>query len=481
MRRRVLVIGEQHRFIGQCATRENVNKGGKMPNSLDKVDTFVIVILENRSFDHMLGYLNLPGPQHLDVEGLRDDPNWLQQCANSGIQPHKFDVQVIEDPPHEKATIALQLGIPPTQGGRCPMNGFVESYKGAKPPPTDPGLVMGYYGLESVPTFDFLAHNYMVCDHWFASLPTGTQANRLMAMSGTTSLVDNASLFLPDQPLVYDWLTEHGVAWCAYQSGDFLPFFALMPKWQDIIANSLALDFLVAHAHPKFRRFSNFLRDWTTEQDMPPVIFIEPEYTDGPHWDPNDDHPPTGVAAGQKLVADIYAALIANPTRWARTALIVTYDEHGGFYDHVPPLNIPTSLLGHGLTSVFTTTGPRVPALIVSPLVEPGSVHRGMLDHTSILQLLADKFANGFYSGWVGNRQPALSRLADVFTRSEPRIDNPVSPSVTSAAPSTRQAPLRAPGANANAQAFQLAATKILRENKGIASGLPELAKAVSG
>jgi hypothetical protein len=108
-------------------------------------------------------------------------------------------------------------------------------------------------------------------------------------------------------------------------------------------------------------------------------------------------------------------------------------------------------------------------------------VHRGMLDHTSILQLLADKFANGFYSGWVGNRQPALSRLADVFTRSEPRIDNPVSPSVTSAAPSTRQAPLRAPGANANAQAFQLAATKILRENKGIASGLPELAKAVSG
>jgi phospholipase C len=247
-----------------------------------------------------------------------------------------------------------------------------------------------------------------------------------------------------------------------------------------VIANSLALDFLVGHVHPKFRRFSNFLRDWTTERDMPPVIFIEPEYTDGPHRDPNDDHPPTGVAAGQKLVADIYTALIANPTRWARTALIVTYDEHGGFYDHVPPLDIPTPLLGHGLTPVFITTGPRVPALIASPLVEPGSVQQGMFDHTSILQLLADKFGKGFYSGWVANRQPALSRLADVFTRTEPRIDHPAAPQTPSMALPIPRTPQRAPGANANAQAFQLAATKILRENKGITVGLPALATAMA-
>lgn len=96
-----------------------------------------------------------------------------------------------------------------------------------------------------MPVFDFLARTYTVCDHWFSALPTGTQPNRLMAMSGTTGITDNARLFLPDQPLVCAWLSEHGITWCAYQSGHFLPFFALMRKLQDEIANSLALDALV--------------------------------------------------------------------------------------------------------------------------------------------------------------------------------------------------------------------------------------------
>ena len=89
---------------------------------------------------------------------------------------------------------------------------------------------MGYYDQAAVPIFDFFAHNFVICDHWFAALPTGTQANRLMAMSGESSLVDNARVLLPDQQLVYDWLDRHRVTWCAYQSGDFLPFFALMPR-----------------------------------------------------------------------------------------------------------------------------------------------------------------------------------------------------------------------------------------------------------
>jgi phospholipase C len=450
-----------------------------MASALGQIDTFVIVILENRSFDHMVGYLSLPGPRRVSLEGLRDDPGWLRDHRNTGVEPHELGAEPIEDPPHEQATIALQLGTPATPGGPCPMNGFVDSYLRAVPPPDNPGLVMGYYTAERVPTFAFFAHNFTICDHWFAALPTGTQANRLMAMSGTTSLTDNASLFLPNQDLVYDWLTARDVTWCVYQSGDFLPFFALMPRWQDEIATSLALDFLVPHAHPKFRRLSGFAGDWKTEQDMPSVIFIEPEYTDGPNWDPNDDHPPTGVTPGQKLLADVYTALISNPTRWARTALIVTYDEHGGFYDHVPPLDIPTPLLGHGAAPIFTTTGVRVPSFVVSPWVEPGSVYPGNLDHTSILQLLGDKFGGGFYSGWVANRQPALTRFADAFTRTEPRTDIPAVPSVTQAPRPSIQAPIRAPGANANAIAFQRAARKIMQENKGIASGLPALARAI--
>ena len=126
------------------------------------------------------------------------------------------------------------------------MNGFVDSYLKRNPPPSDKRLVMGYYTAQSVPTFDFFAKNFTVCDHWFASLPTGTQANRLMAMGGTTTIIDNAPIFLPDQPLAYDWLTGQNVSWWAYQGGGYLPFFALMRKWQDEIATSLALDALVS-------------------------------------------------------------------------------------------------------------------------------------------------------------------------------------------------------------------------------------------
>jgi phospholipase C len=450
-----------------------------MPAGLDLIDTIVVVILENRSFDHMLGYLNLPDPGRIPLEGLRPDPDWLLQHANSGVEPYKFSAQQIDDPPHEEATIALQIGTPSTLGGPCPMNGFVESYLMRKPPPSDKRLVMGHYNAQDLPVFDFFARNYTVCDHWFASLPTGTQANRLMAMSGATSLIDNAPLFLPDQPLVYDWLTEHGVAWCAYVSGDFLPFFALMKRWQDEIATSLALDALVPHAHPRFRRYRNFARDWTTEQSMPPVIFIEPEYTDGPHVAPNDDHPPTGMAQGQAFLAAVYSAVTANPARWARTLMLVTYDEHGGFYDHVPPLNIPTPLVGHGPNPVFATTGVRVPAFVISPLIDPATVYPQPLDHTSVLQLLADKFADGVYSPEVYNRQPSLSPLSDAITRAAPRIEVPEPPAVEAVAVAPTLVPERAAGANANAVAFRLAAAKMMADHPGIASGWPALRRAL--
>jgi phospholipase C len=450
-----------------------------MPAALELIDTIVVVILENRSFDHMLGYLNLPGPARLPLEGLQSDPQWLQQHANSGVEPFEFSVQQIDDPPHEHATIEIQIGSPRLPGGPYPMDGFVESYLMRHPPPADKRLVMGYYTAPEVPALDFFARNYTICDHWFSALPTGTQANRLMAMSGATSLIDNAPLFLPDQPLVYDWLTEHKVSWCVYQSGDFLPFFALMRRWQDEIATSLALDALVPHAHPWFRRYRNFVRDWTTEQNMPSIIFIEPEYTDGPHVAPNDDHPPTGIARGQPLVSDIYTALISNRARWARTLLLVTYDEHGGFYDHVSPLNIPAAIAGHGPTPVFSSTGVRVPGLVISPLVDPATVYSQPLDHTSVLQLLADKYGGGLYSPEVYARQPSLSRLSDAITRTAPRADVPEPPVVQAVAVATPPVVQRAPSASANAAAFRLAAAKMMADHPGIASGWPALMQAV--
>ncbi len=458
---------------------------------LSDIDTIVIVIMENRSFDHLMGYLaSAAAAPPMPVEGIQDGPAWQNQWTNHSqgnaypLHPLAADVQTIDDPPHEEKTIAIQINTP-TSSGSPRMGGFVDSYFMQKNPPRDPTLVMGYYQRDAVPVFDFFARNFAICDHWFAALPTGTQANRLMAMSGESGIVDNVPVFLPEQDLVYDWLSAHDVSWCAYQSGDFLPFFSLMPKWLPEITTSLTLSDLGGRG--RFRRYLKFRGQWTGSHAMPSVIFIEPEYTDGPHVDPNDDHPPTGVAKGQAFVADIYATLTSNPDRWQKTMMIVTYDEHGGFFDHVTPLPISTSVAGFQ----FATTGVRVPAFVISPQVEPGIVFSGNLDHTSILQLLADRFNPGQdYSAAVGARQPKLVRLATILPDKPPaRPAAPPVPSVReeemlaatagAVAPGTGAA---APGAAANAQAFQNVALKLARDHPDLLAhpGWSALARYVS-
>jgi phospholipase C len=443
--------------------------------ALKDIETIVIVILENRSFDHMLGYLSLAGANPpMAIEGLSDDPAWVARYANA-YQGNPFPIhrlgpstQKVDDPPHDHGTIALQINTPPHPGSPDRMGGFVESYMTSQPPPTDRSVVMGYYAEDSVPIFDFFARNFAVCDHWFSALPTGTQANRLMAMSGESSIVDNAPVFLPRQDLVYDWLSAHGVTWCAYQWGDFFPFFSLMPHWLPEITTSLSLsDF---GGRGRFRRYARFREHWTANDPMPSVIFLEPEYTDGPRTNPNDDHPPTGVAKGQAFLADIYSSLTSNPDRWNRTMMIVTYDEHGGFFDHVPPLLIATDVAGFH----FPTTGVRVPGFVVSPHVAPGTVFSGNLDHTSILQLLADRFnPNQDYSAAVGARQPHLVPLANVLVDRVPaQLATPLiaeaDHAVIQQAAVGAQAPPGGPGApgtTPNAQAFHNVALKVANDH----------------
>lgn len=427
--------------------------------SLSDIQTIVIVIMENRSFDHMLGYLSLD--EGMSVEGLKNDAAWQASFANAweGKSYPLFRIAPgaapCSDPQHDQVSIACQINTP--AAGR--MGGFVESFKRySNPVPADPSGVMGYFDARSVPAFDFLAKNYCVCDHWFSALPLGTQANRLMAMAGQSSLLDNAGLMLPNQPLVYDWLTGKNISWRAYQSGDFLPFFSLMPSWLPQIVESLTLNQLGAGG--RFRRYTQLEADWNSADAAPQVIFIEPEYTDGPHAEPNDDHAPTGIAPGQAFLADIYRILTGNPARWANTLLVVTYDEHGGFFDHVPPLAIPDTING----TAIVTTGVRVPALIVSPYVTPGSVFTGPLDHTSLLQLLDDRFVTGEgYSDAVNQRQKYLNRILNALTASPAMAQPPGMPGVPASA-HVDAAPPTAPN-TANARALHLAAQKIAAEH----------------
>lgn len=444
--------------------------------ALKDIDTLIVVMMENRSFDHAVGYLSTSASTPpMNVEGLRDDPVWLAQWTNSFLGTpfpiHKLEAnnQTIDDPPHERESIAVQIDTPPYPGSSNKMGGFVTSFIERKPPPEVCDWVMGYYTQDAVPTFDFFARNFCVCDHWFSALPAGTQPNRLMAMSGKSSIANNAEVFLPDQDLVYDWLTDHKVPWCVYQSGDFFPFFSLMPKWLPEIVTSLAGSALGIKG--RFRRYAQFKEHWMNSDSMPNVIYLEPEYTDGPHANPNDDHPPTGIAKGQAFLADIYATVIANPDRWQKTLMIVTYDEHGGFFDHVTPLTIPASVGGVQLK----TTGVRVPAFLISPHVKAGQVFKGNLDHTSILQLLADRFNAGqTYSDAVGTRQAQLSRITDALLPSPlpnaPNVPFNISAVTALQAPAAAGETHMSISAAANSQAFHNVALKVAQDHPELLS-----------
>jgi phospholipase C len=414
-----------------------VELGGVVPTDLKNIDTIVIVIMENRSFDHMLGYLSLPDVGRGDIEGLKSNNETIPfSFKDAFLVPGPFApfrlpdprAPLPGDPPHERSNIVTQLGTPiPNDKGVLiyPMDGFVKSFSQTIPVGNnDLPMVMGYFTGQDLPTYNFFADNFTVCDHWFASLPAGTQPNRLMAMSGESGIEKNKDV-IPDQTLVYDWLDDdaHKVRWRVYHEG--IPFFCLMPeRFPAILAD-----------HEHFRSFESFDDDVQHEPEgtFPHVIFVEPRYTNAPHIDtPHDDHAPSAVDGGQRFLMQVYAALTANPDRWAKSVMIVTYDEHGGFFDHISPPLVPT-VDPNGKYETFTSLGARVPAFIVSPYVNPRSAFNSNLDHTAILQLLGDKFNGGQYSTTVSDRVAAggLASAAATLTLDSPRAEIPQLPAVT--------------------------------------------------
>jgi phospholipase C len=349
-------------------------------------------MMENRSFDHLLGYLSLNQFGRPGIDGLKADPAWNAKVASvyngTSFPPwHCSDPfsPVACDPPHERDPIKVQIG---TQvNGTYPMNGFVTNYAtvslvkpGDKPP------VISYFAAEETPVTDFLASNFAVCDRWFSSLHAGTQPNRLMAMSGF-SKIDVNTFPLPEQELVYDWLTKRKIPWRVYH--ECMPFFAMMPRW---IPEVLSADHF-----QRFNRLDNDLME-SLPGEFPNVVFMEPTYTDAPHIGPSsDEHAPTVSKAGQEFLLKVYKAFSSNTDIWAGTVMLITYDEHGGFFDHVPPVPLVTNPPPGASYDPFATTGVRVPALIVSPFVEKGTVFHCNLDHTSILKFIGQVFGGGSY------------------------------------------------------------------------------------
>jgi phospholipase C len=365
------------------------------PGNLDKIDHIVVLMLENRSFDHMLGYLSL--------EGGRDDVDGLREGMANSHGGHEYPVHHLEsthvpgadwDPDHSAQETDHQIG-----GGA--MDGFAASYahtlERREVPDPDPGLVMGYHNAGDLPVYDHLATEFCVCDAWHSSVPGATWPNRLYAMTGGA---DGSRDDKHTPPPLYDrrsfvrHLEAAGVRWRWYtydvgtlrcadrryltsHHGHFAYVDRLKLRWEIGEIEELIVD----------TDSASFIED-ATRGNLAPVSWIDPNFKDVnlAHADSNDDHPPSDVGAGQELVFNIYNAIASCPETWERTLLIVTYDEHGGFFDHVPPPEAPDD------DPQMCRYGVRVPALVVSPWVAPRSVSHTCFDHTSIIKTILTRF-----------------------------------------------------------------------------------------
>jgi phospholipase C len=240
--------------------------------------------------------------------------------------PSPYAFQVKPDPKHDTANVLAQL-----DGNN---GGFVKDYASSYPHEATPekrGQVMGYFARGILPALHPLAEQFVVCDHWFSSLPGPTLPNRFFALSGTsmgrvrmpegTKNLD--MLWDQTQDTIFDRLRDAGRSWKVY--------------FYDFPVSLL----LRNQRHPenlgRYHKINRFYED--TRAEFPDFVLIEPKYFG---VDQNDDHPPHNVMKAQKLVADVYTAIRSNAQLWESTLLVVVYDEHGGFYDHVsPPSAIP--------------------------------------------------------------------------------------------------------------------------------------------
>ena len=463
---------------------------------LENIGTIVILMMENRSFDHLLGALSLPEFGGCsDIDGLSGevDENGLIRNRNyknydktpySPFYPYIAyeDYRSPTDLPHCRETTLGQFGRSEAHGGLYLMNRFAAVYSELHPGQcTSRNPAMAIYNPAAIPMTTFLAENFTVCNRWFTSIPTDTHPNRFIGMCGYTHIDGNCYSLTefhapemgvyPDHYYFFDWLDAIGVSWRFYHQG----FSFLVTARPSVLCND------------NFRRLgtsssqyrTSMERDFMEESDLPQVIFVEPGYLDDiTERHPNCNHPPLPMAPGERFVRDIYRAVTRNPARWQKTVFIVYYDEHGGFFDHVPPIPLETQPGKPGEFEPFYISGARVPAFIVSPYAEAGVCNEN-LDHTSILRLLAEKFTPGKpYSDTVHQRhqQPAakLASVAAALTRDTPRSDVPRAPAIPKASKSP--APLGTSGPHIGASRHALMSSPdtqpTFREPKNIAEKL---------
>lgn len=365
-------------------------------SALEKINHFVVLMLENRSFDHVLGYLRKTNPS---VAGMPDSAFNFEDPVGkvSKVQVSRASTMALPfDPSHEFPEVQVQLYGPGQGVGTTPaMSGFICSSVSAGGPRAR--QVMECFQPDQLPVLTALARAYGIVNYWYSPMPGPTWPNRFFVHAGTCgglteSPGKRASMlgFQFKAGTIFDRLGAAGLNWRVYHTD--------IPQVLGI--RSIRKHFL---GRTHFRKFDEFDAD-VANGDLPAYTFIEPHYDVFNDFVEGDSmHPHNDVAQGERLIKQVYEAL-RNSRLWDDTMLIITFDEHGGFYDHVaPPTTLPTgddtryATKRHGFK--FDRYGVRVPAIVVSAFTAAGTVvgaspgaRSTTFDHSSIPATLEKRF-----------------------------------------------------------------------------------------
>ena len=367
------------------------------PAGLDNLRHIVVLMMENRSFDHMLGGLMKTNPKINGLKGNEANPD--TNGAPVTVQPiAEFQSQLDPDPDHHFPGVDLQIFGGQTASDRKPnMQGFVKDYFSQTNDVNRSHAVMYYFTPEKLPVLSALATQFAVFNGWFASIPGPTLCNRAFAHYGTSFGQVGMDVFYITDPIlsIYERLLNNGRTAKIY--------------YFDQQSSSLEVVNILKNEPRVFATFDEFVSDCQSAE-LPDYCFIEPCYSDHAGDDggeilASDQHPDHNVQEGERFIATVYNAIRANPDLWRTTALLVVYDEHGGIYDHVvPPTCMPdgytanTDATGTSQPFAFDRLGVRVPAILVSPWIAKGTVIPGPEDPSN-----AQVFEHACIPGTVTN------------------------------------------------------------------------------
>ncbi|XP_059302329.1 non-specific phospholipase C4-like [Lycium ferocissimum] len=393
------------------------------------IKTVVVLVQENRSFDHMLGWMNTLNPEINGPTGKEYNRISTSDPNSSLILFDDKSLYVDLDPGHSIQDIYEQIfGVQWSQDLankklETAMNGFAQNAERNQKGMAE--TVMNGFKPEVVPVYKELVTEFAVCDRWFASVPASTQPNRLFVHSATShGLTSNDTKLLINglpQKTIFDSMDEADYSFGVYyQDPPSILFYRNLRKLK-----------YIKNFHP----FDLSFKDHCKEGKLPNYVVIEQRYFDLKALPGNDDHPSHDVFEGQNFVKQVYESLRSSP-QWNEMLFIIVYDEHGGFFDHVPTpvTGVPSPDGIVGTTAPynfqFDRLGVRVPAIMISPWIERGTVlHKpsgpyatSEFEHSSIPATVKKIFK---LDDFLTQRDAWAGTFDTLITRTTPRTDCP--------------------------------------------------------